>query len=179
METHRILHDYGFYKRGSHSVNATHSCTSVKYLSFKQTVIILADVHQLIKADLESGFHQFGTHPVDQRFQVYCNGPYEHYIDLACPYGKTNSPLEFCPQVSLFAKSVCVRYGETSSVAKPKLGTYMDDIFGGLRQELSYARALHLRNYICSTGKRLTITFNMSIKKTPLPATAQIILGRH
>ena len=61
----RIVHDYGYYKRGSYSVNAAHSCTSVKYLIFKETATIVADVHWLIKADLEKGFRQFGTHPVD------------------------------------------------------------------------------------------------------------------
>ena len=62
-----------------------------------------------IKADLKNGFRQFGTHPADWRFQVYCNGEDEHYIDIACPFGKTNSTLEFCPPVKLFAMSIPVR----------------------------------------------------------------------
>ena len=32
----RIVHDYGYYHTNSYSVNATHSCTSVKYLSSKE-----------------------------------------------------------------------------------------------------------------------------------------------
>ena len=108
----RVIHDYGYHPSGSYSVNATHSCTSVKYKTITETAAIIKDVVWLIKADLATGFRQFGTHPADWRFQVYCNGPYEHYIDLACPYGKTNSPLEFCPPVALFADSSSVRYGE-------------------------------------------------------------------
>ena len=98
----------------------------------------------MIKADLASGFPQFGTHPVDWRFQVYCNGQNEHYIDLACPYGKTNSPLEFCPPVSLFAESAAVRYGEISRCT-PSLGAYVDDIYGGFKFNPCYERALHFR----------------------------------
>ena len=83
----RIVHDYGYYKRGSYSINAAHSSTSVKYLSFKERAVILKNVRWYIKADLKSGYRQFGTHPVDWRFQVYGNGWDEHYIDIACPFG--------------------------------------------------------------------------------------------
>ena len=68
-------------------------------------LLTLQNIHWYIKADLANGFHQFGTHPKDWRYQVYCNDPREHYIDFACPFGKTNSTLEFCPPVALFAKS--------------------------------------------------------------------------
>ena len=61
----RIVHDYGWYPKGSYSVNATHSCTSVKYLSVKDTVGILDRVKFFVKADLSSGYRQFGAHPVD------------------------------------------------------------------------------------------------------------------
>ena len=54
----------------------------------------------------------------------------------------------------------------------------MDDIFGGFIQSQSYVQALQLRNYLCTIGNRLTLQFNMSAKKTPLPAKAQVILGR-
>ena len=40
----RIVHDYGYYQTGSYSVNATHSCTSVRYLSFKEVAKILDGV---------------------------------------------------------------------------------------------------------------------------------------
>ena len=129
----RIVHDYGYYARGSYSVNATHSCTTVEYLTFKQVVSILDDVPWLIKADLKSGYRQFGVHPVDWKFQVYCNGPDEHYIDLACPFRKTNSALEFCPPVELFAKSAAIRYSEFFGKPKPILGSHIDDIFGGFK----------------------------------------------
>ena len=37
----RIVHDYGYYPEGSYSVNATHSCTGVKYPSFKEVAKII------------------------------------------------------------------------------------------------------------------------------------------
>ena len=40
----RIVHDYGYYPRGSYSVNAAHSCTSVQYLSAKEVAEILDGV---------------------------------------------------------------------------------------------------------------------------------------
>ena len=108
----RIVHDYGYYKQGSYSINAAHSDTSVKYDSIRKRVRLLENVIWYIKADLESGFREFGTHPADWRFQVYCNGPNEHYVDLACPFGKTNSTLEFCPPVKLFAISAARRWSD-------------------------------------------------------------------
>ena len=130
-----------------------------------------------MKADLKNGFRQFGTHPKDWKYQVYCNGEDEHYIDLACPFGKTNSPLEFCPPVALFAKSVVAKFKEKDTTYHPVLGTYMDDIFGGLAHDHSYERAMLFRKYICETGASLTIRFNMKETKTPLPSTKQVILG--
>ena len=108
---------------------------------------------------------------------MYCNGPGEHYIDLACPYGKTNSPLEFCPPVALFAKSVTRRYSEKYGCPAPKLGTHVDDIFGGLPNDLDYHNACNFRQYICRTGNELTLKFNMNPEKTPLPAKSQVMLG--
>ena len=40
----RIVHDYGYYRKGSYSINAAHSSTSVKYLEFKELAIILKNV---------------------------------------------------------------------------------------------------------------------------------------
>ena len=37
----RIVHDYGFYRRGSYSVNACHSCTRVRYHTIKEVSSIL------------------------------------------------------------------------------------------------------------------------------------------
>ena len=81
-------------------------------MSLFEVASILDEVKWFIRADLASGYRQFGTHQVDWKFQVYCNGPNEHYIDLAYPFGKTNSSLEFCPPVQLFAKSAAARYGQ-------------------------------------------------------------------
>ena len=169
----RIVHDYGYHSRGSYLINAAHSSTRITYTSFKETVKIMDGVIYLIKADLKSGFRQFGTHPVDWRFQIYCNGPNEHYIDIACPFGRTNSPLEFCPCVELFTKSITIRYDE-EFLSRPSLGSYGDDIFGGFQHDTRYDTALQLRNYICSQGKRLTLKFNMDVLKTPLPASKLI-----
>ena len=36
----RITHDYGYYPRGSYSINAAHSSTTVRYLSVKERVNI-------------------------------------------------------------------------------------------------------------------------------------------
>ena len=109
--------------------------------------------------------------------QVYWNGKDEHYIDLACPFGKTNSPLEFCPPVSLLAKLAAQRYALTWQTEAPILGSHVDDIFGGFQSNDSYEKALHFRNYMCSTGSSLTVQFNMKATKTPLPSRRQVILG--
>ena len=109
--------------------------------------------------------------------QVYCNGPDEHYIDLACPFGKTNSPLEVCPTVSLFAKSAAMRYAEEMNCGAPVLGSHVDDIFGGFPLCNSYERACHFRAYLCRIGELLTIKFNRKPTKTPLPSKRQVILG--
>ena len=61
----RIVHDYGFYKKGSYSINAAHSSTRVKYCSMQERAHILTKIQWYIKADLKNGFPQFGTHPVD------------------------------------------------------------------------------------------------------------------
>ena len=109
---------------------------------------------------------------------MYCNGDEEHYIDLACPFGKTNSPLEFCAPVALLAKSFVARYPQERGGLGPKLGSYVDDIYGGFPFNQSLGRALDLRRYICETGADLTLFFNMKPSKTPLPARKQVILGR-
>ena len=41
----RIIHDYGFYRSGSYSVNAAHSSTSVEYIKAKERVSILQNVY--------------------------------------------------------------------------------------------------------------------------------------
>ena len=126
-------------------VNATHSSTSVENIKARERVRLLQNVHWYIKADLANGFRQFGTHPRDWIYQVYCNGANEHYIDLACPFGKTNSPLEFCAPVALFAKSVSARYSIDRRCSAPKLATYVDDIIRGFENNKSLAQALDFR----------------------------------
>ena len=109
--------------------------------------------------------------------QVYCNGSNEHYIVLACPFGKTNRPLEFCPPVSLLTKSAACRYAEAMNCTGPRLGTHVDDIFGGFKFDSSYEKALHFREYLCSVGRSLTVEFDLKETKTPLPSKDQVILG--
>ena len=41
----RIVHDYGFHPRESYSVNATHSSTSVRYLSVRERVGLVENVY--------------------------------------------------------------------------------------------------------------------------------------
>ena len=63
----RIVKDYGYYIRGSYSVNAAHSNTSVlssvHYDSVKKRVRLLEKVAWYVKADIKNGFSQFGTNP--------------------------------------------------------------------------------------------------------------------
>ena len=146
-------------------------------MTVKERVQLLEDVTWYVKADLSHGFRHFGTHPKDWRYQVYCNGYNEHYIDLACPFGKTNSTLEFCPPVALFAKSVATRYRTEVQGPVAKLGSYVDDIFGGLTNDHSYNRAMTFLQHLCRAGIRLTLEFNMQPHKTPPPARKQVILG--
>ena len=40
----RIVHDYGFFKAGSYSVNAAHSNTSVTYMKTKERIQSLENV---------------------------------------------------------------------------------------------------------------------------------------
>ena len=61
----RIVHDYGYFPNGSYSVNATHSSTTVNYISVPERVQLLRNVVWFVKADLKHGFRQFGTHPKD------------------------------------------------------------------------------------------------------------------
>ena len=40
----RIVHDYGFFKPGSYSVNAAHADTTVRYDSIRRRVLVLDGV---------------------------------------------------------------------------------------------------------------------------------------
>ena len=57
------------------------------------------------------------------------------------------------------------------------MATYVDDIYGGFVFNDSYQLAQAFRDFICSSGASLTMEFNMDVKKTPLPAREQTILG--
>ena len=108
---------------------------------------------------------------------MYCNGADEHYIDIACPFGKTNSTLEFCPPVKLFTISIAVRWQELKGGTRPRLSSYVDDVYGGIPGCTFYVVAEGLRDFICKTGKELTFVFNEKPHKTPMPAKQQVILG--
>ena len=90
---------------------------------------------------------------------MYCNGYDEHYIDIACPFEKTNSTLEFCPPVKLFAMSIAARWYELKLGPRPRLSSYVDDIYGGIPGCVEYAAALKFREFICTTGERVTFVF--------------------
>ena len=130
-----------------------------------------------IKSDLKNGYRKFGTHPADWRFQVYFNAPKEHYIDLACPFGKTNSSMEFCPPVKLFAMSTAVLLAELEEGLAPRFSSYVDDIYGGIHNCDSFQSSLALRDFLCDKGDELSLVFNRKPHKTPLPAEKQVILG--
>ena len=85
--------------------------------------------------------------------------------------------MEFCPVV-LFAKSIVVRYTQTFNTRAPTLGPYIDDIFGGFKQNDKYEKAVHFREFLCSKGSALIIQFNPKVEKTPMPAEVQVVLGR-
>ena len=57
------------------------------------------------------------------------------------------------------------------------MATYVDDINGGFVFNDSYQLAQAFRDFICSAGASLKMEFNMDVKKTPLPAREQTILG--
>ena len=40
----RIVHDYGYYKRGSYSINAAHSNTSVTYMKTQERIRLLEHI---------------------------------------------------------------------------------------------------------------------------------------
>ena len=73
--------------------------------------------------------------------------------------------------------SVAVRWSELFSCQKPKLSSYVDDIYGGIPNCDSFEAALSLRNFLCDKGEDLTFVFNRKPNKTPMPARQQVILG--
>ena len=40
----RVIHDYGYFEKGSYSINAAHSSTTVRYISVKEQVNLLKNV---------------------------------------------------------------------------------------------------------------------------------------
>ena len=44
----RIVHDYGYYKKGSYSVNAAHADTSVVYMRTKERIQLLENFTYLV-----------------------------------------------------------------------------------------------------------------------------------
>ena len=61
----RIIHNYSFPSPLFGSVNSVLLDTSVSYITFKERISLLDKVDWFIKADMVSGFRQFGTHPKD------------------------------------------------------------------------------------------------------------------
>ena len=70
-----------------------------------------------------------------------------------------------------------MRYSQKERCTPPRVGTYVDDVFGGFPNCPSYTKAAEFREYLINKGKDLTVVFNMKTEKTPLPAQQQVILG--
>ena len=97
--------------------------------------------------DLKQGSRHFGTHPRDQ---VYCNGPLEHYIYMACPFGKTNSILDFSTPVTWIAMPFVTIFKEQMPDQNPISGSYVDDFLGGLKKD-PHEKALVFGNIFMTT----------------------------
>ena len=75
--------------------------------------------------------------------------------------------------------SAAQRWAEANGGGQPNIATYVDDIYGGFAFNDSYQKAQAFQEFICSSGTSLTLEFNMDVKKTPLPAREQTILGHY
>ena len=91
----RVIHNYS-HKFDGVSLNDCLIDNSTKYISFKNRVRLLEQVNYYVKLDLKDGYRQLAVNPSEWRTQVYALGPQEHFIDIAMPFGKSNSSKLFC-----------------------------------------------------------------------------------
>ena len=105
---------------------------------------------------------------------MYTLGPFEHYIDIAIPFGKANSSKLFCRWASLWFESCVTRFNQRHRVIAA-LGSYVDDAFGGSRTTRQVAS--NLMQFITQAGDAMAAIVNLS--KSEGPATAMVILGLH
>ena len=168
----RIIHNYS-HKFDGMSLNDCLLDNSVQYISFKERVELLDSAVYYVKLDLKDGYRQLAVHPSEWRTQVYTLGVDEHYIDIAMPFGKSNSSKLFCRWSALWFKSCIVRFNQKYNSAAV-LDSYVDDAFGGARTLLLAAKLIA---FITTMGARLGAVVNVS--KTEGPATSMVIIGFH
>ena len=166
----RIIHNYSHQFDGV-SLNDCLIDNSTEYISFKDRVKLLNQVKYYIKLDLKDGYRQLAVHPSEWRTQVYSLGPREHYIDIAMPFGKSNSSKLFCRWASLWFESCITRFNKKYA-ASAVLRSYVDDGFGGAD---TWKIAIKLIKFITDMG--LTHETIVNTAKTEGPATALVILG--
>ena len=118
----RIIHNYS-HKIDGVSLNDCLVDNSTEYISFKARVELLDPLKWYIKLDLKDGYRQLAVHPSEWRTQVYTLGPFEHYIDIAMPFGKANSSKLFCRWASLWFESCVTRFNQRHRVIAA-LGSY-------------------------------------------------------
>ena len=168
----RIIHNYSHRFNGV-SLNDCLIDNSTEYISFKNRVKLLEPVLFYVKLDLKDGYRQLAVHPSEWRTQVYALGPEKHYIDIAMPFGKSNSSKLFCRWASLWFESCVARFNRIHS-ATAVLGSYVDDAFGGADTRKT---AKKLIEYITDTGSNLLTLVNTA--KTEGPSPSLVILGLH
>ena len=166
----RIIHNYSHEFNGV-SLNDCLLDNSTKYINFKDRVVLLEKASYYVKLDLKDGYRQLAVHPSEWRTQVYALGAEEHYIDIAMPFGKSNSSKLFCRWAALWFESCIYRFNQKHGSAAV-LGSYVDDAFGGATTQVL---AKKLIAFITTMGAMLGATVNS--KKTEGPATSMVILG--
>ena len=168
----RIIHNYSHEFNGK-SLNDSLIDNSTEYISFKGRVQLLRTVKFYIKLDLKDGYRQLAVHPSEWRTQVYALGPDEHFIDIAMPFGKSNSSKLFCRWASLWFESCIIRFNKIHG-SSAVLGSYVDDGFGGATSQQLAAKLIV---FVTQSGAKLGAVVNML--KTEGPAPALVILGLH
>ena len=166
----RIIHNYSHKFNGT-SLNDCLLDNSIQYISFKKRVELLDSAVYYVKLDLKDGYRQLAVHPSEWRTQVYTLGPKEHYVDIAMPFGKSNSSKLFCRWTTLWFKSCIARFNQKNH-STAVLGSYVDDAFGGATTRKLAAKLI---TFITTMGAKLGTIVNAA--KTEGPAKSMVILG--
>ena len=137
----------------------------------KERVELLDSAVYYVKLDLKDGYRQLAVHPSEWRTQVYTLGPKEHYIDIAMPFGKSNSSKLFCRWTTLWFKSCIARFNQKNH-STAVLESYVDDAVGGATTRKLAAKLI---TFITTMGAKLGTIVNAA--KTEGPAKSMVILG--